>query len=279
MNKKRRIMTGLIAIDVLAIALLFAAFLFAQTVVAQNFQSRVHRQTTQLEHSFTQLEKSLGSELLSDGSATFEQKKSDLAMIKSTITRTKSELASLQAVSQSLTPLPAVAPAYQKATMIQQRSKTVQDQAGEVVEKFQTLMNFLQVYATAQNELEGEIMKVNQISDFNSVIGRSNTIREAAARLRLSTETLNIAKTPDDMQPLRLGMKSLLERTADTFDQLALGLDRVDDGQIYPAVQSVELLDRELDSFSEKSFAPTIAASRTIKEVGDLVEKLDLLEI
>ena len=165
---------------------------------------------------------------------------------------------------------------YQKAYLLQAKSRSSTTQITDAITHYRALVNFLKTYSHTQARLQAQFDSFNAIHDFNQYIGQGDKFRAIAVSLRQSAQPLQSA--PQEARPLQTTLTGFLSRTADEFDALALALDSGSDPLIYAAASRIEAIERQISTYDQTNYTKILANSRTLRNIRGLGDALDLLQ-
>lgn len=270
----------LIIISVIAVAGIGFYEVFFPEMNAGQYQDRVKQAAIQLEKKLRVIENTTTLSLIDDPSAALSIKQNDARITKAAMQDIQADITKLQDASGELkqSPYTGFTIQYRKAQALQERSKATIKQIQDALKEYTELVAFLEFYAGAQDRLKKELDDFNSKTDLNVYAGQGGDIRAIATRIRQDAAVLEKQPIPRDLINFRSTLLATHLRAADAFDDLANGLTVVVDAIIYSAATEIESVTAQQDTIIQKTYEETLRQSRTVKDVQEIVEKLEPLK-
>jgi hypothetical protein len=254
--------------------------IFIPELVALQHQDRVARTIRSTESTFRSLGDSTYLSILDNPSEPFSKKQADIAKIKSLLVKAKSDIETLRNETRQLDTLPysGYTDNYNRARIQKDTAEATTKQVESALREYSDLIVFLESYNAIENKFSETLNGFNAIGDVNTLAGKGDEIRTIAKAIHDDAVQLEKVSAPHDFMRLRSTTVDVMKSTAAAYDELARGLDSAVDSTIYDAVTQIEASSLKLDSDILKLYSDIVQQSRTIKDIRDLLEKLDALE-
>lgn len=279
MAKKKVFVVSSIIIACLIAAAVVAYEIIMPEIIARRYISNLESSAQQLRTSFEELAGSTDTPILNDPAAPADERKAGVKHLQRVIGESRENLADLVDASATLQPLPysGYFGTYPKALVLRERASHIRIQTDSALRDLDGLRAYLETYATATGESTKIIDTFNQTTDLNTLLGRSQEVRESARQLRAHKTTLASAQAPSDLTKLKDSTINSLEKVAVGFDHLAQAVSVADDAAINAAAKEIEAAGAQLETIRQESYIAAIQQSRTIRSIHELNEKLDLI--
>lgn len=270
--------TQIMTTSIIVIMITVAGFTLVSHFAAQDYTTRLSAIAHPLRQQIQTYEKTTYVSLFDDPSAPDAQQQKEGATILQQSDAIMTGVASLTRTTATLRPIPwaNLNGEYQKASLLQGKSRDSVEQITDAITHYRQLVEFLQHYSRAQAELHTQLDAFNAIRDFNIYVGQGDKFRTIATSLRQTIQSLQSA--PHDVDTLRINLVTVAAQTADEFDTLATALDSRSDLLIYSATTRIETIGKSLDNYDQTTYAKTLADSRTLRTIRGLGDALDLLQ-
>lgn len=164
---------------------------------------------------------------------------------------------------------------YHKAIVRRQMTSNMVGQSRQVLEKYSGLLDYVDVYTRLQLRLDEQLNAINQVRDFNKLLGASKSITTVAASVKQDRMALARLRPPPELEQLQTEALATFDRAAAGFERLAAGLSRASDPQIYSAVRQLEVI-TEKNQVADKDLLIALASnSSVLRQLDELPEKAE----
>lgn len=250
-------------------------------VISHAYTEDVHQKARPLEASFKTLGKSTELPLITAQDASETIKNDNVTSVLRLITDSRKQLTELERVSSTLTPMPYsdVLGQYNDAEVLREHTQRLIGQSESVLDEYGTLVTYLKTFHTAVSHVASELRSFNETVDINIYSGQSDVMRQIADAIRADASLLSRSNPPGDAEGLNGLAVAAFEKAATGFDDLAYGLAVPADAPIDEAARKIESATAELERVTGEVYDGSVGKSRTLKNVSDLSDKLDLLSV
>ena len=232
-----------------------------------------------LKGSYTELMKSTELPVVTDQDASDAVRRENIQSVLQLIDVTKEQLDYLKEASSRLTVLPYsdALGQYRDGQLLRGRAENFIGQSEEVMNGYRELITYLEAYYKAMGVGEAELDRFNQTVDLNIYSGQAEQVSMVATTIRTEADSLSKVAHPAEMEDLHAATIAALHEAADGFDDLAAGLRIPADGPIYAAAGRLENATARFENIKWTGFEGSLRASRVMKDLGDLEDKLGLI--
>lgn len=246
------------------------------TVVANHYLGKLDAQTAAVKSRLNAVAAESGLTIFADPDITLAKRQASLAKSMSNVHAARKSLDDLNRANM-LSHLPGngFVGDYHTAVVRQERAANIVRQSREVLDQYAEVLDFLNAYTGLQIDLDSRLEAVNKIKDFNSLAGQGRSMANMASHVRAGQKSLQSLAPPPDFEPLQGAAAETFGQTAAGFDQLARGLNRAVDSQIYSAVKELEAA-TDKNQTSDKDLLVSLAAnSSVLRQLAELPEKVE----
>lgn len=270
-----------ITLSLLAVLVLIAVvyFVLVPLYITRQYTLAVHAAVDPIKGSYKELMKSTELPIVANQDTSDDVKRENIQSIVQLIEATKGQLDDLKEASDRLTMLPYsdALGQYRDAQLLKNHTKSFIGQSEEVVSGYRELILYLEAYQKAMKVGETELHRFNQVVDLNIYSGQAEEVAVVAATIRAEAASLSKVAHPAEMESVHDATIAALNEAANGFDDLAAGLRIPADGPIYSAAGRLENATKQLEGIRWTSFENSVRASRAMKNLGDLEDKLNLV--
>lgn len=266
----------LITLGIVVALLIVAYAAVIPTVVAKHYLARIDNQEAVVKTKFKKVASGPSANIFENPDIQLSERQKQLDQAIKDVQDARNSLVELGR-SSDLAVLPGngFAGDYHKAVVRQERVANIILQSSQVLDQYAEILQYLSVYTKFQIKLDGYLDKVNQVSNFNPLIGRGSSMAGIADLIRSDQKLLNALEVPSDFAPLQKGASTTFSNAAAGFDKLAHGLNNGVDSQIYRAVANLESVTIK-NQVNDKNLLVNLASdSTTLRQVVELKEKVE----
>lgn len=267
---------GALAVFVILLVAYFAAL---PVIISNHYTQSVHNVARPLDRSFKELDKSVDLPLLTDPDVPLETKKQNAVHIVTLIQTTCDQIDLLRVVNSRLALMPYsnAFGGYGDSLVLHSRVESFVGQTNAALDEYESLTRYLEAFAVTQDRAESALNDFNAVSDLNTLAGQSEKMRQIAGGMRSDSDTLSKAKPPSEVADMNVAMIKALDEAAGGFDEVAGGLAIPADSPIDAGAHQIEAATSDIDTIMSTLYGTDLSQSRTVKNIQDFSEKLDLV--
>lgn len=254
-------------------------FVVLPEIIATQYMGQVHRIGSSLRADYMQLENSTDQALIEDPTTTPTSIVPAVDQLRSLLRESRISVDRFSSVAGEYHPLPYTGFTTQAkaAHALQIKSLAFTQQSDEAFNKYEELINFIQNYDSAAAVIEHYVDDFNAAPDLNVYQGQAQRFYGIAAQVRTTIQSLDKAPTPHEAVAFKAASVQTFSQVAAGFDAVALGLQIPADDVIYGGARQIEAVDATINGPNQEVYTRDISASRTIKSIQELREKLELI--
>lgn len=255
---------------------LLVYFVVVPTVVANHYLEQVDEQLARTKDEFIKVSTGQNVAVFENPDIPLAERRELLGQTLAQVQQAQNALNELEEAN-NLPPLPGngFAGDYHKAVVREKRTTNAVTQSREVLNNYAATLAYTATYTEAQQHLEEQLRYVNNIRNFDALIGRGGGMETIATQLRQNRQQLAAQTPPPDFTPLHDNMLQMLEQAAVAFGYLTIGLNRGYDATTYSAVASLEQLTDRYDTEQYDLLANLGEQSATLRQLYELPEKIE----
>lgn len=277
-HRNEKILTAGIAVIVLAGAVVGYTVVLPN-ILATRYLSRVHKMAASMSVVYEKMFESTESPFLSDFDVSVVVRTDNVQTINRLIKESRDDLGTLDKASDDMLVLPYSfnTRQHKAALVLRERVKAFVQQSTTALDEYEKLIVSLQVYNESIRSMKVYIDDFNNISDINIYAGRSAEVRLIASELSRRVDEFEKQTTSEELAVNKAVAIQAFRQAVNGFNNLADGLDAAVDSAIYSAVSEIEDAAKQLELNDQAGYAKTVQSSRIVKNVRELVEKLDFV--
>ncbi len=248
-------------------------------VFSRQYRDRVRVASRSLESSFRALDESTELPVIVDPGAPEATKKDNVEHISKLVSVNRQKLTSLKTANNSLAPLPYsnVLGQYRDTQIIHDHTRSFIGQSEDALDDYLVLVEYLKTFGIAVERVTSELNSFNMVNDINVYSGQSNEMQLIASRIRAAATLLDNPAVHSEMRDMNIAAIAAFNDAANGFDDLAYGLAVPADDLIYDAARRIEDSTSKIEKITGTTYDDSLDQSRTIRNIQDLREKLELV--
>ena len=264
-------------------AILFVALLIYLVIVpsyvSMRYQNDVYAAAQPLEKSFERIGETAEFQLVTDPGSLEPIEKNSVADIKDVLDTTLQQIEILDDVSNTFSPPPysQLLGQYAKSEVLQDHTKKLVNQSKDALNSYRELVEYFETFNEVVSSVKLKLETFNSVEDINIFEGRSEDMTQQAAWMRTRASVLALLQPPHDVEVIHVAVLSAINDAASGFDDLAYGLAVPADDPIYSAAKKIEAATSSVYEITGPMYDENLTYSRTIKNIQDLSEKLELI--
>lgn len=246
------------------------------TVVANHYLNALEMHADQLEPKLKAVAAGQARKIFYEPDLKLHER---LSMINDSMRQVKEVRASLSGLeeSNSLSRLPGngFAGDYHEAMVKQEMTSNMVKQSRQVLDRYSSLLQYIDAYTGLQMSLDEQLNKINQVRDFNTLVGNSRSVAAAAALVEKDRQSLAELSPPPGFEQLHSEALATFAKAAAGFKDLVSGLNRASDPLIYGSVKQLEQA-TDKNQVDDKNLLVNLSVnSSALRQLDELPEKVE----
>ncbi len=249
------------------------------TVVADRYLNQLNPAITQTKNNFKAVSSSSSVAIFEDPGIKMEDRP---AIIKRSLERVQKAQTSLDNLQNAnkLTTLPGngFAGAYHRAIVRQGRIDNIIRQSQQVLSDYTATLHYTSAYTEARAYLESRLLALNQVHDFNKLMGQGGEMTATGAELELHRQKLAQQKPPPGFEPIHSDSLQTLDNAATQFNRLGAGLNHSSNEETYGAIKVLEQITLKHEVEDKEMMTNLAQKSPSLLQLADLSEKIEFAQ-
>ena len=271
-NYKKHAVAGLGVLIVLAAA--YVAVI--PTVVANHYMNELAMHADQLEPQLKSVATGPARKIFYEPDIKLAERQSMISASMRQVEEARDSLTGLES-SNSLSRLPGngFAGDYHEAVVRQQMASNMVKQSRQVLDRYSSLLIYIDAYTGLQMNLDGQLDKINQIRDFNKLVGNSRSVADAVTQIEKDRQSLAGLMPPPGFEQLHSEALATFDKAVAGFKGLSAGLSRASDPLIYGSVKKLEEV-TDKNQVSDRNLLVNVSVnSSALRQLDELPEKVE----